>query len=255
MVLDSMKKFRKNLGFTLAEVLITLGIIGIVAAMVIPSLISNIRAHQYATKYKKALATLSNAGRMSLAQYGFDYSGINAKCNANSATDNPESKLSVCALLNGTLSSPMFYYGRENLKMSNGQAYKTSGAFSEMMSIQNNELPIYVLQDGTIIVFSRSIGMLPCSANNAFYAYFQDDSAQNSTGCFGLIDVNGTAPPNKEIKCSKGTNRIGRRPSDTPAFNCVVNSKDVTDVYPFVVHQGIAESLTDAGVYVFNNIR
>lgn len=32
---------KKNLGFTLAEVLITLGIIGVVAAMTIPMLITN----------------------------------------------------------------------------------------------------------------------------------------------------------------------------------------------------------------------
>ena len=45
---------RKN-AFTLAEVLITLGIIGVVAAMTIPTLISNTNGAQFKTAYKKAL--------------------------------------------------------------------------------------------------------------------------------------------------------------------------------------------------------
>lgn len=49
------------LGFTLAEVLITLGIIGIVAAMTIPTLISSYQDSQYKTAYKKAYADISQA--------------------------------------------------------------------------------------------------------------------------------------------------------------------------------------------------
>lgn len=40
-------------GFTLAEVLITLGIIGVVAAITIPTLIANTRSQQYRSKFKK----------------------------------------------------------------------------------------------------------------------------------------------------------------------------------------------------------
>ena len=39
--------------FTLAEVLITLGIIGVVAAMTIPTLIANTRAQQYRARLKR----------------------------------------------------------------------------------------------------------------------------------------------------------------------------------------------------------
>ena len=49
----------KRFGFTLAEVLITLGIIGVVAAMTIPTLISNTNGAQFKTGFKKALSTLS----------------------------------------------------------------------------------------------------------------------------------------------------------------------------------------------------
>ncbi len=42
-------------GFTLAEVLITLGIIGVVAAMTIPTLIANTRADQLKSRYFQIL--------------------------------------------------------------------------------------------------------------------------------------------------------------------------------------------------------
>ena len=45
--------------FTLAEVLITLGIIGVVAALTIPSLISNYQDKQFKTAYKKAYSDIS----------------------------------------------------------------------------------------------------------------------------------------------------------------------------------------------------
>lgn len=43
-------------GFTLAEVLITLGIIGVVAAMTIPTLIANTNGAKYRSQYKKTLS-------------------------------------------------------------------------------------------------------------------------------------------------------------------------------------------------------
>lgn len=48
-------------GFTLAEVLITLGIIGIVAAMTITTLITNYQKKTTATRVKKAYAELLQA--------------------------------------------------------------------------------------------------------------------------------------------------------------------------------------------------
>jgi prepilin-type N-terminal cleavage/methylation domain-containing protein len=52
---------KKRFGFTLAEVLITLGIIGVVAAMTIPTLMTNTTASQFKTAYKKSLSNLKQA--------------------------------------------------------------------------------------------------------------------------------------------------------------------------------------------------
>ncbi len=48
-------------GFTLAEVLVTLGIIGVVAALTLPSLIQNYQEKANVTKLKKAYSILSQA--------------------------------------------------------------------------------------------------------------------------------------------------------------------------------------------------
>ena len=48
-------------GFTLAEVLITLGIIGVVAALTIPTLISNYKKHVYYTQFRKGANIIENA--------------------------------------------------------------------------------------------------------------------------------------------------------------------------------------------------
>ncbi len=60
-------QMRKSLGFTLAEVLITLAIIGVVAAMTIPSVIINTNQQEFKTGLKKAVSVLNQAITMNLA--------------------------------------------------------------------------------------------------------------------------------------------------------------------------------------------
>ena len=71
----------KYLAFTLAEVLITLGIIGVVAAMTIPTLISKTQKKEAVTRLKGAYSQIAQAIRMSEADNGdisnWDFSDIN----------------------------------------------------------------------------------------------------------------------------------------------------------------------------------
>ena len=60
-----MKRFKK--GFTLAEVLITLAIIGVVAAIAIPSVISNSQQQEFKTGLRKAVSVLNSAITMNMA--------------------------------------------------------------------------------------------------------------------------------------------------------------------------------------------
>lgn len=62
-------KFRR-VAFTLAEVLITLGIIGVVAAFTLPPLVTNYQKKQTVTQLKKVYTTLSQAFEHAKADYG-----------------------------------------------------------------------------------------------------------------------------------------------------------------------------------------
>ena len=70
----------KKAAFTLAEVLITLAIIGIVAALTIPTLITNYQKKQTVSKLKQSYSIISQALTMAQAEHGdtttWDVAGI-----------------------------------------------------------------------------------------------------------------------------------------------------------------------------------
>ena len=70
-------------GFTLAEVLVTLAVIGVVAALTIPTLIQSSSEKQAKVSIKKAVSVLNQALTMSIAEDGIDA----ASSSINSASD------------------------------------------------------------------------------------------------------------------------------------------------------------------------
>jgi len=60
----------KRIAFTLAEILVTLGVIGVIAAMTIPALITKYQQMYTVNHLKKAFADFSNAMRLSEAENG-----------------------------------------------------------------------------------------------------------------------------------------------------------------------------------------
>ena len=63
-------KRKRRYGFTLAEVLITLAIIGVVAALSIPAVISNSQQQEFKTGLRKAVSVLNSAITMNMALDG-----------------------------------------------------------------------------------------------------------------------------------------------------------------------------------------
>ena len=65
-----MRNLQNRLAFTLAEVLITLAIIGVVAALTIPTLMANYQKTQYVAGLKKAYAEITEAMKLMANDYG-----------------------------------------------------------------------------------------------------------------------------------------------------------------------------------------
>ena len=71
-----MKLSNKKSGFTLAEVLVTLMIIGVIAAMTIPSLMQSTAQQEYKAAFKKAVSMLNQAVTLNYALDGEDGSNF-----------------------------------------------------------------------------------------------------------------------------------------------------------------------------------
>lgn len=61
---------RYKYAFTLAEVLITLGIIGVVAAMTLPALVTKYKDKELATRTRKAVSAIQQAAQLAQSDYG-----------------------------------------------------------------------------------------------------------------------------------------------------------------------------------------
>ena len=68
----AMPPIKVKFAFTLAEVLITLGIIGVVAALTITSLINNYKAKQLEVQFKKADSIITQALKKTADEAGYD---------------------------------------------------------------------------------------------------------------------------------------------------------------------------------------
>lgn len=240
-------------GFTLAEVLITLGIIGVIAAMTIPTIIANTNANKYRAAFKKTVSTLSQAARMSDAQYGFDYAGITQKCGNDAVKDHPENVMSICALLNGTLTGTTYYSTVTDIKMNKkdgaGNYSITRGPFllGGDSRVEKN-FRAYVLDDGVIVAIYKGLGNATCTLPVG--ATISDSHQGYLTNCVGFIDVNGVTLPNKEVSCSSGSNSITKN-------TCIVknDAEHMTDIYPIRFHDGIVEPASAAARYVLKSAK
>lgn len=203
----------KRFGFTLAEVLITLGIIGVVAAMTMPTLMNSTQGAQYKAAYKKALSALSQAVTLNVAldDYNFaDLSGTDGTGNGTLAT-----------MLKNRMNVVREETTNTNVILSNGNAYQatnTAGKTNDTgnLSINSGNTTLF-MNDGIMFTFKSDAKQ--CS---------KDDTTGSTTPCYGFIDVNGIKAPNKLIKCDKGT------PTGTGANACEVTNP--TDVYPVVFY-------------------
>ena len=181
-----------NKGFTLAEVLITLGIIGVVASLTIPSLISNYKNKTIETQFKRAYSNIYNAIRIIESRDGTLPQCYYTKMNA----DNPF-KFSQCADFYDNLTKEMHV-----IKICKGNAYN-DGCIPKYQGV--NTIKEYEEHDDIITGCSGYSQNNILNKNWAFVfndgsILFTYDTVSNNynnwSGVFA-IDVNGKRGPNK----------------------------------------------------------
>ncbi len=143
-----MKHHKTKKAFTLAEVLITLGIIGIVAAMTMPVLLGNYRKQQTVAQLKKVYSVLSQAYTMSQNDNGPSEDWINSSQEIN--TENVKKYVQTYWL-------PYFKSIQECSKSGdcsyNTTAAAPNGSADSSLALTGNNRYTIILTDGTLIAF------------------------------------------------------------------------------------------------------
>ena len=180
-------RIKKSLGFTLAEVLITLGIIGVVAAMTLPSVILNYQKNVTVTQLKKAYTTISQAFMMAQSDYGdmsgWDYVGFDLDSSEVSGTLNNFANKYLIPYIQKVENCPSGTSGRTKCSY---EIYNRDGSVRRSAYQGSSNDYRFIMNDGMVVQLA-----------------YNNDGGTNDTGevhygsaLFIHIDINGKKGPN-----------------------------------------------------------
>ena len=168
-------------GFTLAEVLITLAIIGVVATMVLPGVLTNTAEQQAKTAIKKAVNVLTNVAKMNEAIDGYDFS-------MTPATGTGPDEMSVYSMI--TRRADVDHKKITDYK---GDQDTNTG---KLPGVASSNYVIF-FKDGSYVSF-------PANTDGTTTATLQDDDLPK--GFPVLFDMNGAKAPNVLSNCAREIN-------------------------------------------------
>ncbi|MFI3301389.1 MAG: type II secretion system protein [Candidatus Gastranaerophilales bacterium] len=231
-------------GFTLAEVLITLGIIGVVAAMTMPTLMNSTQGAQYKTALKKVISSVSQGITMNYAIKEYDF----ASAVTETAVDSVATAQSVGYMLSSRMNLEV--YSNADLVDTTVYTLPTAQSYSDIEG------------DGTFTAttaanLAKYTSLLFADGTMFYYPYTSaacvesDPETTATTGlCLGFVDVNGAKGPNKIVGCDSATSTTSEA-GDTTTSSCVVSSP--ADIYPVIFYDQIIKPYTAAGKAVLYN--
>ncbi len=161
---------RKFVGFTLAEIILTLGVIGVVAAITIPTLVTNYQKKSTATQLKKTYALINQAVRMAEAENG-ELSGWYVP-----------SRKSVDFF--DTYIAPFLKYSKSLAPAGSLVYYSPGGARERGLAIVRGGAAVYTLLSGVQLIINNGVII--------------GNQANDSTHLELMVDLNGyKTKPNK----------------------------------------------------------
>lgn len=175
---------RRKQAFTLAEVLITLGIIGVVAALTLPSLINRTKNRELHTAFLKTYSELNQVAQKYYADMGETVTDTSFATQSNLADEiMTEYYKGATKLTNGgmgTKDEEGNYKAFYSIRTLNGHKYSggENSQGSNSSFICDNS-PFYLTASGAVIIFN----------DNA--------TGEDQTGPVVCVDVNGQKGPNR----------------------------------------------------------
>lgn len=200
-------------GFTLAEVLITLSIIGVVAALTMPALLQNVGGAKIGPSLAKFVNTFESAAQSMMVQ-----EEMNIISDKKEFDKNSRSRFRKYY--------PMSLLGRSDinidLKLPDGKL---------VQSFKGNAANVYRLKDGPIVIFQGESEAL--GSNTALDCEWTDTWLEPYKGCIGtaIVVLNGV----------KGEHFIGR-----DVFGFMIDDSGVLVPYGSSVHREIASGDPEA---------
>ena len=207
-------KRRRNSGFTLAEALITLVIIGVIAALTIPAILINTEQHEYKSSLKKALSALNQVIELNIALEGYGPIEIQPANGGNMASDEDTIYNFFRRRMNVISTSNAYNGGGTN----NWAFFTADGMRYEFPSAPANTMGAN---------WNATNSKCASTGGNV-----QDDAgAYLSNPCLIIVDVNGERKPNP------------RKARDSYKVPATTGRSKILDVFPIIV--------TDVNAYPF----
>lgn len=226
---------KKN-GFTLAEVLITLAIIGVVATMTLPALMTNTAEQQAKTALKKGINTLTEAAQMNEAVAGFNYASMTDEWPGLTGDLNSQSLFGI--LGNRTAID-----------------YRKTAAI-EVHGLQTAPNTAVYFQDGTALLFNSGDVKADAEGN----ASLLNDGLPK--GIAVVFDTNGAKGPNILSNCGgeplgkdedrdEWFNQTVGTVNDTTACN-IKSNRVIKDQFRVRLRGGVAQPSGEAAEWAFS---
>ena len=181
-------------GFTLAEVLITLAIIGVVAAISIPSVISNSQQQEFKTGLRKAVSVRNSAITMNMAIDGespYDNANLFGYLQRHMSVMKSTTNIRLDYLVQGGWNNAAFY-------STDGMRFEV-----RMGGVQVDKFPLYE-NSNIFLCISNSASEQTGGKCGGCGSYGLNNNTDGTTKppCLVIVDVNGDRKPNpSNVNC------------------------------------------------------
>ena len=230
---------KKN-GFTLAEVLITLAIIGVVATLTLPALMTNTAEQQAKTALKKGINTLTEAAQMNQSIAGFDYASL-----TSSSTDNTEAQ-SLFGLLATRASLDYQKNGTGRLESHQGNSTNEANATNFVVFFRDGSALMYPSS-----LVSTDAATKPGDGSKAGTTMMNDNLVYGITA---IYDTNGAKGPNVVSNCNSAALGVKTDVNDADVTEaCTKSRRVIKDQFGVRLRGGYAVPNGAAARWAFEN--